>query len=323
MKAVRIHHFGPTEDVLQYEEVPVPLPKAGEILIKVEAASLNRADLSLRKGAYRISPDQLPVVPGRELAGTVEKLGDGVSEFNVGERVVAYPSLGGYAEHAIAKATEVRPIPRSLTTREAAAIPTTFLTAWFGLKTDGSLKAGEWLLVQGGSSGVGTAAIQIAKRWNAKVIATTGSDEKARRLRELGADLTIVVSQKDFLPEVMRATAGRGADVVLEMIGGDVYEKSLQALAPRGRLVSIGGAFGAIPEKPPALSEGRKAMRFSITNYLKEKPEEFKQLDEILKLVSDGEFRVIIDKTFPLAETRAAQRYLEGREHFGKVMLAM
>ena len=323
MKAVRIHNFGPTEDVLQYEEMAVPQPKTGEILIKVEAASLNRADLSLRKGAYRISPDQLPVVPGRELAGTVEKLGDGVREFSVGDRVVAYPSLGGYAEYAIAKATEVRPIPRGLTTREAAAIPTTFLTAWFGLKTDGSLKPGEWLLVQGGSSGVGTAAIQIAKRWNAKLIATTGSEEKARRLRELGADVTIVVSQNDFLPEVMRVTAGRGADVILEMIGGEVYEKSLQALAPGGRLVSIGGAFGAIPEKPPALSEGRKAMRFSITNYLKEKPEEFKQLDEILKLVSDGEFRVIIDKTFPLAETRAAQRYLEGREHFGKVMLAM
>jgi len=323
MKAVRIHNFGPTEDVLQYEEMAVPQPKTGEILIKVEAASLNRADLSLRKGAYRISPDQLPVVPGRELAGAVEKLGDGVREFSVGDRVVAYPSLGGYAEYAIAKATEVRPIPRGLTTREAAAIPTTFLTAWFGLKTDGSLKPGEWLLVQGGSSGVGTAAIQIAKRWNAKLIATTGSEEKARRLRELGSDVTIVVSQKDFLPEVMRVTAGRGADVILEMIGGEVYEKSLQALAPGGRLVSIGGAFGAIPEKPPALSEGRKAMRFSITNYLKEKPEEFKQLDEILKLVSDGEFRVIIDKTFPLAETRAAQRYLEGREHFGKVMLAM
>jgi NADPH:quinone reductase len=123
MKAVRIHNFGPTEDVLQYEEMAVPQPKTGEILIKVEAASLNRADLSLRKGAYRISPDQLPVVPGRELAGTVEKLGDGVREFSVGDRVVAYPSLGGYAEYAIAKATEVRPIPRGLTTREAAAIP--------------------------------------------------------------------------------------------------------------------------------------------------------------------------------------------------------
>jgi len=323
MKAIRIHKFGPSEDVLQYEDVSVAQPNAGEILIKVEAASLNRADLSLRKGAYRISPDQLPVIPGRELAGTVEKLGSGVSEFTVGQRVVAYPSLGGYAEYALAKAAEAWPIPAGVTSSQAAALPTAYLTAWFGLRTDGNLKSGEWLLVQGGSSGVGTAAIQIAKHWGAKVIATTGSDEKARRLRQLGADAPIDVSQHDFLPEVMRLTGGRGVDVVLEMIGGEVYQKSLEALAPGGRLVSIGGAFGAIPETPPALTEGRKATRFSITNYLKAKPEDFKAIDEILKLVSDGKFQVVIGKTFPLAETRAAQRYLEGREHFGKVMLAM
>jgi NADPH2:quinone reductase len=323
MKAIRIHKFGDTEDVLQYEEVPVPEAKPGEVLIKVEAVSLNRADLSLRKGAYRISPDQLPVIPGREFAGTVEKLGAGVSEFKVGQPVVAYPSLGGYAEYAAAKTSDVRTIPEGVTAAQAAALPTAFLTAWFGLKTDGNLRAGEWLLVQGGSSGVGTAAIQIAKHWGAKVIATTGSEEKARRLRKLGADVTIDVSQNDFLPEVKRATDHRGVDVVLEMIGGEVYQKSLQALAPGGRLVSIGGAFGPIPDSPPALTEGRKATRFSITNYLKAKPEDFKQLDEILKLVAEKKFQVPIDKSFPLSETRAAQRYLEGREHFGKIILTM
>ena len=323
MKAIRIHQFGPSEDVLQYEDVSVPEPKTGEVLIKVEAAALNRADLSLRKGAYRISPDQLPVIPGRECAGTIEKLGANVSEFKTGQRVVGYPSLGGYAQYAVVKSSEVRPIPDAVTFAPAAALPTAFLTAWFGLKTDGALKGGEWLLVQAGSSGVGTAAVQIAKHWGAKVIATTGSEEKARRLRQLGADATIDVSQNDFLPEVMRATNHRGADVVLEMIGGEVYQKSLQALAPAGRLVSIGGAFGAIPESPPALSDGRKATRFSITNYLKAKPEDLKALDEILKLVAEKKFQVVIGKTFPLAETRAAQRYLEGREHFGKVMLTM
>lgn len=323
MKAIRIHKFGDTEDVLQYEDVPVPEPKAGEVLIKVEAASLNRADLSLRKGAYRISPDQLPVIPGRECAGSIEKLGANVNEFKTGQRVVGYPSLGGYAEYAVAKASEVRPIPDGVTFLQAAALPTAFLTAWFGLKTDGALKAGEWLLVQGGSSGVGTAAIQIAKHWGAKVTATTGSEEKARRLRQIGADVTIDVSQNDFLPEVMRVTSNRGVDVVLEMIGGEVYQKSLQVLAPGGRLVSIGGAFGAIPESPPALTDGRKAARFSITNYLKAKPEDLKALDEILRLVAEKKFQVVIGKTFPLAETRAAQRYLEGREHFGKVMLTM
>lgn len=323
MKAIRIHEFGPSEDVLKYEEVPAPEPKAGEVLIKVEAASLNRADLGLRKGTYRIAADALPVIPGREFAGTIAKLGSGVNEFKVGQRVVGYPSLGGYAEYAVAKVSEVRPVPDGVTAAQAAALPTAFLTAWFGLKTDGALKSGEWLLVQGGSSGVGVAAIQIAKHLGAKVIATSGSEVKCRRLRQLGADVSIDVSENDFLAEVMRATGDRGVDVVLEMIGGEVYQKSLRALAPGGRLVSIGGAFGAVPDPPPALNEGRKATRFSITNYLKAKPEDFKELDIILKLVQEKKFDAGIGKTFPLAETRAAQKYLEGREHFGKVMLSM
>ena len=323
MKAIRIHKFGPTEDVLQYEDVPTPEPGPGELLIKVEAASLNRADLGLRKGTYRISPDALPVIPGREFAGTVAKTGANVSEFNVGHRVVAYPSLGGYAEYAIAKSSEVRPIPEGVTSAQAAALPTVFLTAWFGLLEDGKLKSGEWLLVQAGSSGVGTAAIQIAKHLGAKVIATTGSEDKTRRLRKLGADVTIDTSQDGFVMETMRVTGDRGVDVVLEMVGGEVYEKSLQVLAPGGRLVSIGGAFGSTPDPPPTLTEGRKATRFSITNYLKAKPQDFQQLDTILKLVQEKKLQAVIDKTFPLAETRAAQRYLEGREHFGKVMLTM
>lgn len=323
MKAIRIHQFGPSEDVLQFEEVPIPEPKAGELLIKVEAASLNRADLGLRKGTYRIAPDQLPLIPGREFAGTVAKVGVDVREFAVGQRVVAYPSLGGYAEYAVAKTSEVRPVPDGVTSVQAAALPTVFLTAWFGLFEDGKLRPGEWLLIQGGSSGVGNAAIQIAKQLGAKVIATSGGEEKCRRLRQLGADLTVDVTRTDFVAEVMRATNNRGADVVLEMIGGEVYQKSLQVLAPGGRLFSIGGAFGPIPDPPPALSEGRKATRFSITNHLKAKPEDFKQLDAMLRLVEAKTFQVVIGKTFPLAETRAAQRYLEGREHFGKVMLTM
>ena len=323
MKAIRIHEFGQSEDVLRYEDVPVPEPKAGEVLIKVEAASLNRADLGLRKGTYRIAADALPVIPGREFAGMITKLGAGVSDYKVNQRVVGYPSLGGYAEYAVAKISEVRPVPDDVTAAQAAALPTAALTAWFGLKTDGALKSGEWLLVHGGSSGVGVAAIQIAKYLGAKVIATSGSEVKCRRLRQLGADVTVDVSENDFLPEVMRVTSNRGVDVVLEMIGGEVYQKSLQALAPGGRLVSIGGAFGAVPDPPPSLTEGRKVTRFSITNYLKAKPEDFKELDIILKLVQEKKFDAGIGKTFPLAETRAAQRYLEGREHFGKVMLSM
>lgn len=323
MKAIRIHEFGQSEDVLKYEEVPVPEPKAGEVLVKVEAASLNRADLGLRKGTYRITASSLPVIPGREFAGTIAQLGPGVSGYRIGQRVVGYPSLGGYAEYATANTSEVRPVPDGVTAAQAAALPTASLTAWFGLRTDGNLKTGEWLLVQGGSSGVGVAAIQIAKHLGAKVIAASGSETKCRRLRQLGADVTIDVSENDFVPEVMRVTNNRGADVVLEMIGGEVYQKSVQVLAPAGRLVCIGGAFGPVPDPAPTLTEARKATRFSITNYLKAKPQDFKELDIILKLVQEKKFDVGIGKTFPLSETGAAQRYLEGREHFGKVMLTM
>jgi len=323
VKAIRIHEFGPSEDVLKYEEVPIPEPKAGEILIKVEASSLNRADLGLRKGTYRIAADALPVIPGREFAGNIVELGAGVSEFQIGQRVVAYPSLGGYAEYATAKVAEVRPVPDGVTSAQAAALPTASLTAWFALRTDGNLNAGEWLLVQGGSSGVGVAAIQLAKHFGAKVIATSGSSEKCRRLRQLGADVTIDVSANDFVGEVLRVTSDRGVDVVLEMIGGEVYQKSLRVLARGGSLVSIGGAFGAVPDPPPTLSDGRKATRFSITNHLKAKPEDYQQLDAVLKLVQENKFDPVIGKTFPLSDTRAAQRHLEGREHFGKVMLSM
>jgi NADPH2:quinone reductase len=214
-------------------------------------------------------------------------------------------------------------VPDGVTSAQAAALPTVFLTAWFGLLTDGALQSGDWLLVQGGSSGVGTAAIQIAKHVGAKVITATGSEEKARRLRKLGADVTVDVSQNDFLPEVMRVTDGRGVDVVLEMIGGEVYQNSLKALAPGGRLVSVGGAFGPIPDPPPPLADDRRASRFSITNYLKARPADFRQLDAILALVRDRTFRVIIDKTFPLSAARAAQQRLEGRDHFGKIMLTI
>jgi NADPH2:quinone reductase len=363
MKAIRIHKFGPTEEVLQYEEVPIPEPGPNELLIKVEAASLNRADLGLRKGTYRIAPEALPVIPGREFAGTVAKPGAGVQEFKVGERVVAYTGMGGYAEYALAKVSETLPVPDGVDSAAAAAMPTVFLTAWFGLLTDGKLKTGDWVLVQAGSSGVGIAAIQIAKHLGAKVITTSSGDDKCKRLRQLGADAAIDYTKQGFVAEIMRVTGPaegqgehyqerlnpdvsegvnvlhgmgivlaarrrpfptyRGVDVVLEMIGGDIYRRSLEVLAPGGRLVSLGGAFGPVPEPPPALTDGRKASRFSITNYLKAKPEDFRELANLLKLVQERKFQVIIDRSFPLAEAQAAQRYLEGRGHFGKVILTI
>jgi NADPH:quinone reductase len=365
MNAIRIHKFGPAAEVLQYEEIPIPEPGPNELLIKIEAASLNRADLALIKGTYRIAPEELPVIPGQEFAGTVAKLGAGVQEFKIGQRVVGYTGTGGYAEYALAKVSEALPVPDGVDSATAAAMPTVFLTAWFALLTAGKLKAGDWVLVQAGSSGVGIAAIQIAKHLGAKVITTSSGDDKCKRLRQLGANGTINYTKQGFVAEIMRITgpaegrdqAGhyqerlhpdvregvnwlhdwgivpadrrrpfptyRGVDVILEMIGGDVYRKSLEVLAPGGRLVSLGGAFGPVPDPPPALSDDRKASRFSITNYLKANPRDFRELAHLLKLVQEGKLHVIIDRSFPLAEARAAQRHLEGRDHFGKVVLTM
>lgn len=323
MKAIRIHQFGPTEEVLQYEEVPTPAAAPGELLVKVEAASLNRADLGLRKGTYRVDPKDLPIIPGREFAGRVAAVGADVSDFKPGQRVVAHPAKGGYAEYAVTKAIWARPVPDGVEPAAAAAMPTVFLTAWFALIEDGKIQSGDQVLVQAGGSGVGTAAIQIAKHLGARVFTTAGTDGKCRRLLTLGADSAVNYSATDFRQEVGRLTAGRGVDVILEMIGGEIYSRSLEALAPGGRLVSIGGAVGPIPDPPPALTEGRKATRFSITNYLNAHPEAFKQMDFFLDMVRQKKFQVVIDRAFPLAETRAAQRYLEGRSHFGKIVLTM
>lgn len=323
MKAIRIHQFGATDEVLRYEEVPTPQARPQELLVKVSASSLNRADLSLRSGNYRIKPEDLPLIPGREFAGTVASLGSEVSGFREGQRVVAQTGLGGYAEYAVANASVVRPIPDGIDFATAAAVPTIFLTAWFALTEDGKLKSGDRVLIQAGGSGVGVAAIQVAKHLGARVFTTAGSDEKCRRLGALGADEVINYTTQDFRSEVMRLTDGRGVDVVLEMIGGDVYGKSLEILASGARLVSIGGAAGPIPDPPPVLREGRKATRFSITNHLNAHPEDFKQLDTVLILVEQGKFKVPIDRVFTLSEARAAQRRLEGREHFGKIVLTL
>ncbi len=327
MKAIRIHQFGPTEDVLQYEEVPTPKPGPGELLVKLEAASLNRSDLSLRSGRYRIEAKDLPVIPGREFAGRVSSLGLEVKGFQIGQRVVAQPGKGGYAEYALSTPELTCPVPDGVKSMAAAAMPSIFLTSWFALFEDGAMKEGDQVLIQAGGSGVGIAAIQIAKQANSSVITTAGTDEKCRRLKDLGADATINYTAKDFKREVLGLTKGRGVDLVLEMVGGDVYNKSLDVLAPGGRLVSIGGTASGIPGGTPSpsspLSEGRKATRFSITSYLQAHPEGYNQMVPFMEQVRNNKFQVIIDRTFPLVEARVAQRYLEGREHFGKVGLVI
>lgn len=324
MKAIRIHRFGSGEDVLEYEDVPEPKPGAGELLVKIEAASLNRADIGLRRGTYRVAPEDLPIIPGREFSGRVQAVGAGVTDFHTGQRVVAYPGKGGYAEYGVTKAALARPVPDGIESAVAASVPTVCLTAWFALLEDGVLKPGEQVLIQSGSSGVGHVAVQLAGVLGAaRVFTTAGGPQKCARLRELGADEAIDYTSRDFREEILKLTSGRGVDVVLEMIGGEVYTKSLEALAPGGRLVSIGGAIGPIPDKPPELPDGRRATRFSITNYLNAHPERFKQLDAFFDLIRQRKLGVVVDRSFPLSEVRAAQRFLEGRDHFGKIVLVI
>lgn len=319
MKAVRIHRFGPTEDVLQVDEVPVPEPGPGQVLVKVEAASLNRMDLGLRTGANR-KPEDLPITPGGEVAGTIAALGSGVTGLRVGQRIVAHCG-NGYAEYTVSPADKVFPIPDGVDAASASTVPVVYLTAWCGLVDECGLKSGDRLLVQAGGSGVGMAAIQIGKHIGAEVYVTAGSDEKCARCKELGADEAINYNKQDFVPEVMRLTGGRGVDIVLELVGGDVYAKSLSVLAPGGQLISIGRAGGAVSDPPPPPPEGRTAKRFSLGVYLGAHPEGYRYLDTTLKLLAEGKWKVVIDSTYPLAEAKAAQRRLEGREHFGKIVL--
>jgi NADPH2:quinone reductase len=320
MKVVRIHEFG-DEDVLRYEDAPVPAPGPGELLIKMEAASVNGGDLRIRQqGNSLIGPQDLPVVLGRELAGTVAAMGPEVSGFHVGQRVVTAPLEGCYVEYIVAPTARTRPLPEGVSTRQAAGIPMVFLTALWTLR-EAETKPGDRVLVHAGGGGVGMAAIQLAKWMGASVLTTAGTDEKCVRLLALGADEAINYTTSEFGEEVMRRTGGRGVDVVLDTVGADVYTGSLQVLAPGGRMVSIGRTAGEPPSPAPKPPGGRRVQNFSVNGRLSSSTDRIFDLDTILGLVNDGTCRVIIDREFPLVEVGAAHRYMAARRNFGKVLL--
>ncbi len=323
MKAVRIHRFG-DETVLQLDDIPIPLPGKGQLLVKVEAASLNGGDLYIRRfGNTHIGADDLPVTLGRDAVGTVEALGSGVTGYREGDRVAVVPGLGGYAEYVVAPTHEAGHIPEGMDPITAAAAPWVFLTAWFALTRGGQLKKGEVALIQAGGSGVGTAAIQIAGYLGAKAITTAGTDERCARTLELGAIAAINYNQKELVPEVLRLTDSWGVDVVLETIGGDMYYKALETLAVGGRLVSLGRSGGEFPDPAPEPPRGRTAARFSISACLEEDLKAIEQMEVLLDLVHKGTFKAVVDRTFPLAEAAEAQRYLGSRKAFGKVVLTV
>src|ERR1700733_13904509 len=243
MTAIAIRAPGGPE-MLVPEQRPVPTPGPGEILVKVAAAGVNRPDVMQRKGLYP-PPKGAPDIPGLEIAGTVAACGAGVTRWTTGDQVAALVVGGGYAEYCIAVEGHALPIPAGLSVTQAAAIPETFFTVWHNVFERGALQAGETLLVHGGSSGIGTAAIQLAKNFGARVITTAGSAEKCEACRKLGADVAINYKTEDFVAMTKQATGDRGADVILDMVGGEYIDRNYDAAAVEGRIVQI--AFQASP----------------------------------------------------------------------------
>jgi len=243
MRAVEITRPGGPE-VLKIGTRPVPQAKAGEVLIRVAAAGVNRPDTMQRAGNYPVPPGASDI-PGLELAGTVVSLGDGVKEWRVGDAVTALVAGGGYAEYCSAPAPQCLPVPKGMTPVEAASLPETFFTVWSNVFDRGALKAGESFLVQGGSSGIGVAAIQMVKAFGHKVFATAGSPEKCEACLKLGADRAINYRTEDFATVVKEATGGRGVDVILDMVAGDYVDRELKCLADDGRVVIIAFLGGA------------------------------------------------------------------------------
>jgi putative PIG3 family NAD(P)H quinone oxidoreductase len=323
MHAVEISQPGPPE-VLKPVERPDPVPAAGEVLIRVAAAGVNRPDVLQRRGAYPPPPGASDL-PGLEVSGTIEALGDGVTKWRAGDRVCALLSGGGYATLCVAPAVQCLPIPAAMDFVSAAALPETFFTVWTNVFDRGRLKPGETALFHGGSSGIGTTAIQLASARGARVFATAGSDEKCRACEQLGAERGINYKTEDFVALLKDVTGGRGVDLILDIVGGDYIARDLAALAVEGRLVVIGFMGGDTATLDFRRILGR---RLTITGSTlrprsaAEKGEIAAALrKEVWPLLEKGVIRPVIYRTFPLADAAAAHRLMESSEHVGKIVL--
>lgn len=325
MTAIEIVRPGPP-DVLVPGTRPVPVPAAGEVLIDVGAAGVNRPDVMQREGNYPVPPGASDI-PGLEIAGTVVALGPDVTEWQIGDRVCALVAGGGYAEYAMAPAPQCLPIPEGLDVTSAGAMPETFFTVWSNVFDRGRLTAGETLLVHGGSSGIGTTAIQMARALDARVLVTAGSPEKCAACEKLGAERAINYRTEDFVEVVRDATGGRGVDVVLDMVGGDYAPRNIECLAVDGRLVQIALLGGAKAQ----ISLWRVMQRrLTITgSTLRPRPVADKaaiarQLRKIVwPLVEQGRIKPVIHATFPLASAADAHRLMGAGTHIGKIVLTV
>jgi NADPH2:quinone reductase len=319
MKAVRINEFGGV-DVLRWEEAADPKPRPHQVLIKVDSAGVNYADIMRRSGNYP-GPD-LPSSMGLEAAGTVAEVGADVTGLSVGQRVMAM-GPGGQAEYVAVNANFVFPYPETVDPVQAGGMPIVFLTSYHLLKTRGHLEPGHTVLVQAGASGVGTVAIQLAKAWGARVIATASTQEKLDLCRSLGADVTINYTEQDFEEVVGHESGGQGVELVLECVGGPVLEKSVRCIASYGRLISYGNASGTPANLPGAdiFSANRTVIGFSIGRSPQGTLDHQAAMAEIFPMLADGKARLVVDQVLPMSEVASAHQHLANRGTRGKVIL--
>jgi putative PIG3 family NAD(P)H quinone oxidoreductase len=311
-------------EVLRPEELPVPAPGPGEVLVKVAFAGVNRPDVAQRKGFYPPPAGASPI-PGLEVAGDIVASGDGVEPGLVGQSVCALVSGGGYAEYCLADARHCLPVPGSYALAEAAALPETLFTVWHNVFERGWAKDGETLLVHGGTSGIGTMAIALGRLFDLTVIVTCGGPEKCARALEIGAAHAIDYKAQDFVEEVARITSGKGVQIVLDMVSGDYVPRNLKCLAEDGRHVTIAILGGAKAELNMAVVMAR---RYTLTgSTLRPRSKEFKALlaqeigQNVWPFVEKGALRPVMDHIFPLAEAAAAHARMEAGEHVGKIVL--
>jgi len=313
-------------EVLVTGERPVPEPGPGEVLIEVVAAGINRPDVLQRQGLYP-PPKGASDLLGLEVAGKVMALGLGVTRYKEGDEVAALVNGGGYAEFAVAPEATTLPVPRGLSLEEAAALPETVFTVWHNVFERGGLKPGEWLLVHGGGSGIGTTAIQLATALGAKVMTTVGSAAKVKDCEALAAVRAINYREEDYVEAVRLITDGHGADVILDMVGGDYIERNLKAAALEGRIVQIAFLKGSKVE----IDLMRLMMRrltMTGSTLRAQTPEAKARMAKAIEqrvwpLIAEGQVRPIIDSTFQLADAAGAHRRIDDPEHIGKVMLAV
>ena len=325
MRAVHIEKSGGPE-VLRLTDRPLPAPAADEVRVSVAAAGVNRPDVLQRRGQYPPPPGASDL-PGLEVAGIVDVVGESVQRWNVGDRVTALVTGGGYAEACIAPAVQCLPIPDGLDFVQAAAVPETFFTVWTNLFERGRLQAHESVLIHGGTSGIGTTAIQLARAFKARVFATAGSRAKCEACERLGAERAIPYTEEDFVTVVRDKTEGRGVDVCLDIIGAKYLSRNIDALASNGRLVVIGLLGGARAEVDLARMLTRRLSLTGSTLRPRPSAEKGRIADALEKavwpLLAAGTVAPVIDSTLPLAEAAEAHRRMESNAHIGKIVLTV